>query len=79
MPRVQQNSTGQPWAKPGHGDRGLYRDPSAQSHPFPRTALRSAGEEDQTPTGPRGARPQDRLRAWWVRVAPPSDKVRGDS
>jgi len=25
---------------------------------------------DQAPTGPRGARPEDRLRAWWVRVAP---------
>ena len=23
---------------------------------------------DQAPTGPRGARPEDRLRAWWVRV-----------
>jgi hypothetical protein len=31
---------------------------------------RTAGEEDQAPTGPRRARPEDGLRAWWVRVAP---------
>src|SRR6202030_1239639 len=35
--------------------------------PLPhRVAPRERGE--QAPTGPRGARPEDRLRAWWVRV-----------
>ncbi len=34
----------------------------------PAPALRERG--DQAPSGPRGARPKHRLRAWWVRVVP---------
>src|ERR1700736_6555723 len=40
--------------------------PRSARHPLPRCdAVRERG--DQAPTGPRGARPEDRLRAWWVR------------
>src|SRR3984893_12498178 len=38
--------------------------PRSARHPLPRCdAVRERG--DQAPTGPRGARPEDRLRAWW--------------
>jgi hypothetical protein len=36
---------------------------------------RSAGEGDEAPTGPRAARPEDRLRAWWVRGSGLRDRV----
>jgi hypothetical protein len=34
---------------------------------FPRQPCAPRERRDQVPTGPRGARPEDRLRAWWVR------------
>src|SRR5580693_8816912 len=53
--------------------RGAATHSAKSSSPAPRE------RGDQAPTGPRGARPEDRLRAWWVRVVPRSSELRSFS